>query len=237
MERTLFSNDVFKFVPNNAEEVMEYDMNMIFGYLNDKELTEVAGMLKMKNPETVGTGEIADAYYQADGELQRKIADTIQDTVKDAMLEDSDYIDMEIAFEHEALNDGLVEYGLLKKAEPYLIIGSHMGWRNLSGYTLTENVEIGEDILDSLHGSYDYTAEISREDDKPYLNATVWTHDAPTGESYVIIPMSWVEKALKSDIGDKIKKIALSDYDVFDALGESLGLEDDDEVEEVIKEE
>lgn len=114
MERTLFNNDVFKFVPNNAEELMEYDMNMIFRYLTDKELTEVAEMLNMENPETVDTDEIADAYYQAEGELQRKIADTIQDTVEYSMLEDSDYIDMEITFEHEALNDGLVEYGLLK---------------------------------------------------------------------------------------------------------------------------
>lgn len=111
-----------------------------------------------------------------------------------------------------------------------------MGWRNLSGYTLTENVEIGEDILSSITGRHDYTAEISREDDKPYLEATVYTHDAPTGESYVIIQMSWIKKALKSDIGDKIKKIALSDYDVFDAIWNSLGIEDDDELEDTIKE-
>lgn len=137
--------------------------------------------------------------------------------------------------EYEALNTGLEEYGLLKYPEPYLIIGSHMGWRNLTGYKLTDSIEDGEDIVSSLHGRYEYTAEISREDDKPYLNATVWTHDAPTGESYVIIPMSWVEKALKSDIGDKIKKISLSDSDVFDAIGESLGLEDDDELEDTIK--
>lgn len=207
MERTLFNNDVFKFVPNNAEELMEYDMNMIFRYLTDKELTEVAEMLNMENPETVDTDEIADAYYQAEGELQRKIADTIQDTVEYSMLEDSDYIDMEITFEHEALNDGLVEYGLLKYPEPYLIMGSHMGWRNLSGYTLTENVEIGEDILSSITGRHDYTAEISREDDKPYLEATVYTHDAPTGESYVIIPMSWIKKPLNRILETRLRKL------------------------------
>lgn len=131
--------------------------------------------------------------------------------------------------ENESLNTGLEEYGLLKYPESYLIIGSHMGWRNLSGYTLTDEISDGEELLASLHGRYEYTAVIEREDNKPYLRAIVWTHDAPMGESYTIIPLSWIEKALKSDIGDKIQKIAHADDEVRDAIREVLGLEDDEE--------
>lgn len=221
MKKILFTNDIFNFVPQDAEEVMN-DIESFLRYLNTEELTETAEMLKMENPETADEDEIADAYYEADPALQKEIADDIKDKAEEAMMLDSDYLSMREEEEYELLNSDLHEEGLLQHPEPYLIFGGNMGWRHLSGYKLTDDISKGEDLVSNLHGDYDYTVEVSKEDDKPYLEATVWTHDAPMGESYTIIPMSWMEKALKTDIEENIKMAAFANNDVRDAIREGV---------------
>lgn len=221
MKKVLFTNDIFNYVPQDAEEVMD-DIESFLRYLNTEELTETAEMLKMENPETADENEIASAYYEADPALQREIADDIKDKVAEGMMLDPDYLSMREEDEYELLNADLYEEGLLQHPEPYLILGRDMGWRHLSGFKLTDDISNGKDIVDNLHENYEYTAEISREDDKPYLEATVWTHDAPTGESYTIIPMSWMEKALKTDIEENIKMAAFANNDVQDAIREAV---------------
>lgn len=222
MKKILYDNDYYDSLPRTGVDLMDYGMDLAIPYLEEESLTAVAKKLGMESPELASAYEITEAYYSADKELKIEIADEIVEEVHDAMASD---IDMQHGFDDDIIIDmdfACVDMGLLKKDEPYLILGSGMGWRSLSGYKITDNIFSAKDIIDNLHGDYDFRARVYREDDKPYLNATVYSHDAPMGESYTIIPMQWMEKALESDVGKNIKAIMLQDVEVRDAVRDAV---------------
>ena len=125
---------------------------------------------------------------------------TCKSWMEDEALNDYAFRDFASDENYEDFNEGILPMmGLLQeKDEPYLVLGSNMGWQHLSGFKIAD-VNSGEDIIDMLHGDYDYSAEIYHEEGKHYLTASVGSHDAPTGEGYTIIPASWLKQALEED--------------------------------------
>jgi len=228
-EELLYTNDTLDFLPQSPAEIDDdYDLEECLSYLDDSSLEDLSERILGKDifedmDREDGVEEIlADAIRDASEEEREQVLIDIYPEIRDAML-DSD--------EHDALCQELAmenfratmseQYGLLKDSEDYLFLGSNMGWQSLSGYKLA-NVSEPDDIIDALHGNYDFTAKIYHETDKPYLEASVSSHDAPMGEGYTIVPMQWMEKALKSDIGEKIQHVMLLDEDVCDAVREAV---------------
>lgn len=223
MKKVLFNSDIYDCLPKTGKELMDYGMDSALNYLQEDDLTEAAKMLNMKNPEDADVEEITNNYYyEANHELQEKFANNIVDKVADAMMEDTDWCNETEREIYEHLDEELRKEGLLKKPEPCLIFVENMGWRNLYGHKLTHDISEGKELVDNLHGDYEYTAEIYHEDNKPYLNAIVSSHDSPTGEFYTIIPMSWMKEALHSDIKKRIENAMLIDDDVRDEVRETV---------------
>lgn len=116
--------------------------------------------------------------------------------------------------EIERLAYELSGLGLLKEEEDYIALGSKMGWRSRSGHRVFSVKEAG-DIIDALHGNYDFEAKVFWTGGSHYLEASVYTHDAPTGEHYYIIPKSWIEQAVaeSEDIERAMHLAVQNDYD------------------------
>ena len=140
---------------------------------------------------------IEDMHIDWDKESVRR---TCKSWMMDDALDDDFFRDHADKENYEDLNEGILPMmGLLQeKNEPYLVLGSNMGWQHLSGYKIGE-VNSGEDIIDMLHGDYDFSATLYHEEGKHYLTAKVGSHDAPMGEGYTIIPATWLKQVLEED--------------------------------------
>ena len=56
------------------------------------------------------------------------------------------------------------------------------------------------DLENAVTGDYDYIIRITRDNAKcPYLKATVSSHDAPLGVSYVMVPVDVLHEAMEDD--------------------------------------
>ena len=101
-------------------------------------------------------------------------------------------------------DDGFLTNG----REVYVFVGYNMGWRHRSGARI-ETVESLDDLINAVTGDWDYTISICGGDNGKYLSATVFTHDAPTGESYYMIPAKNIKEVMKenSKIAKTIKDI------------------------------
>lgn len=118
--------------------------------------------------------------------------------------------------ERESLTETLaLNYNLLKEPETYLLMGNDMGWRQLSGYKLVE-INEGADIIDSLHGDYDYTATITKNKNLPYFEATVSSPNSSLREFYKIIPASYLKDVFEEEprIKETIQHMMQEDEDV-----------------------
>ena len=132
---------------------------------------------------------------------------------EDYLYNHGEIISDEIEFHREMANELLKEDGFTGNKERYIIFGYGMGWRNLDGYG-GAIINSLEDMEESITKAYDYTIEVYRLVGKPYLSATVYHHDAPTGESYILLPVSRLNEALK----DKDFKASYDIYkDIIDA--------------------
>lgn len=105
------------------------------------------------------------------------------------------YLAEEIDFQRDDATEHLLGDGF--GPDTYIILGSNMGWRQKSGYKIAY-LENERDMENAVTGDYDYMIEITRPDYRtPYLEASVWTHDNPVGESYIFIPRKNLNKALQ----------------------------------------
>lgn len=118
---------------------------------------------------------------------------------EDFLYQSSEFIQDKIESEKDWANTCLDQDGFLGDRRKYIIFGSNMGWRHRSGYRITEVSNV-DDLGKAVTGNYDYIIRISRDHAKcPYLRAVVSTHDAPLGESYVMIPADVLDEALKDE--------------------------------------
>lgn len=144
---------------------------------------------------------------EVDPELIKEIVNAFQDNPVDELYTNNvkagEYMDTAEGAERSSLTEKLaLSYNLLKDPETYLFMSNDMGWRQLSGYKLVE-IENGDDIIDALHGDYDYTATITKNKNLPYFEATVSSQDSPLKESYKIIPASYLKDIFEEDLGSK----------------------------------
>lgn len=113
---------------------------------------------------------------------------------EDMLWNDYYFISDRINFDREVATDDMAYDGF--GADTYIILGSNMGWRHLSGYTV-KYIKNDIGMENAVTGIYDYTIEISRPSaETPYLEACVSTHDS-MGEGYILIPLSRLKDALK----------------------------------------
>ena len=102
--------------------------------------------------------------------------------------------------------------------EPHLCLGSNMGWQNLEGMAIFEP---DQDIATSLiqAENTDTLLQMTYTEGDPCLRATAYTHDSPTGESFIIIPQSMARQAFESkELHEKLSGILAKDDDVKEFL-------------------
>lgn len=71
--------------------------------------------------------------------------------------------------------------------------GKSMGWQKRSGYK-DFDAETGQEFLDNIMPNTDWNATIIIDNVEKSIKMTVYHHDAPTGESYVITPSIGTEE-------------------------------------------
>ena len=124
-------------------------------------------------------------------------ANSLTQDYEEFLYQSSEFLQSKMEENKDWANTCLDEDGFLGDRRKYIIFGSNMGWRHRNGFRLAE-VSFVEDLEKAVTGNYDYTIRITRDNAKcPYLRATVSSHDAPMGESYVMIPVDVLHKALE----------------------------------------
>lgn len=117
--------------------------------------------------------------------------------VENALYESPEFQEDRVDEERECATYLLSEMGFLKEGEIWIIL-SYNGIKQTYDF---QNIADIKDVLDmekAVTGDYDYNITIKREDEKPYLDVIVYSHDAPTGELYAFIPVSKLEEAKKN---------------------------------------
>ena len=215
----LYTNDIDELIEDAAKDYAYSPMDYLENLDEDSARSIMANIYEALEME-------ADKAYQEDIDLETLITDldldnedvrkVIADRIYEDMRQDADFKEMYLDGERESLTETLKgSYNLLKEPENYLLMGSDMGWRQLSGYKLTE-IKDADDLIDSLHGDYDYTLDLTKNKNLPYLEAVVYSHDAPTGEYYKIVPASYLKDVFDKapEMKETILKTMKEDDDV-----------------------
>ena len=215
----LYTNDIEKLQEDAAKDYAYSPMDYLENLDEDSSHSIMANIYKALDMEV-------DKVYQEDINLEtliagldldnEKVRSVVADKIYEDMRQDSDLEQTYQDGERENLTETLKSsYNLLKEPENYLLMGSDMGWRQLSGYKLTE-IKDADDLIDSLHGDYDYTLDLTKNKNLPYLEAVVYSHDAPTGESYKIVPASYLKDVFDKapEMKETILKTMKEDDDV-----------------------
>lgn len=215
MYTVLFDNDLDHYIPKSGKQLMDYCLEVGLEHLDKERLTDVARELGVENPEKAHVLKVVDAFYAADPMLKKKLANSIVDDVAEAFMDDWNLLDSTTNRCFREFSYACKEIGLFKKEEPYLIFGDCSERYLFSGYELTEPISnVDNLIIRHLFNNYPDQAQIYRADSQPYLNVYMPIHD----ECYTMVPMSWMEKALQSDVKDNIQEIMLRDDEVRDAV-------------------
>lgn len=140
-------------------------------------------------------GELVAAFSKDKNAFERLVS-----AYEDLLYKDRDFLDDCLSLDKTYGNDMLKEDGFIGGTKEYIILGYNMGWRHRNGAKVTTISSIDE-MVEAVTGNYDYTIKLKREtSESPFITATVFSHDAPTGASYYLIPVMNLQKALKNDI-------------------------------------
>lgn len=125
---------------------------------------------------------------------------TVREWMYDTCRDNNWFVDSLLDDEQEDFYSRLDDLGvgdrMFDEQEPVIVLGSNLTWQNLSGFKVGYP-DTSMDIIDMLHGDYDYTAKVMYEKGKHYLTASVGSHDGTEG--FTIIPASWLKEALRED--------------------------------------
>lgn len=164
------------------------------------------------------SGELIEEYSFIEKKFAEIITDDLLAKFKDAFIEElkNDYTYQEDAEinERDFCNEYLKSIDFFKNHD-FIIMGSEMGWRNLSGYKATQ-AEDFNDILEAVTGDYDFTANFNYNTWENILSARISTHDSPTGEFYTIIPadnITYLDR-YNPQLFNDVLKLSLYDDDV-----------------------
>lgn len=225
---TYFSNDTYDIVQSEAEYAIENPMDAIYFGLMDADeflqfITDYVKKNHHKNEEKVKE-LVKDIDVFDSSDVEAKIEPLIDEFYKDekavealkeefieALYRDYERIDFIVEDRREMADEDLKEDGFLGDDEKYIIIGTGVGWLQKNVYFMA-TVNSEADLERAITGNYDYTIHITREDkDTPWLHASVYHHDAPTGESFTCIPVKWLNKALEDEDVQKL----VAKYDAY----------------------
>lgn len=222
----LFENDYVGYLEDVAKTWRSYKEELFpsFPYQTDapQELLENLGMEEEdidhfftdaydKNEEEAY--DMLEQQIDTLAKANEKGAAVIRDFVVDQLLEDQWFYEQ---FDEEIHRDIQTDYKYLFELnvnEPHLILGSDIGWRHLKSLdVLTPETDIATTILQSERGG-DMHLQITQTEGEPCFRATAYTHDAPTGENYVVIPQTWAKEAFNSkDFHDELlRAIAINE--------------------------
>lgn len=84
------------------------------------------------------------------------------------------------------LEELVEDYAAFNKCEYLRIEGRRMTWQYLSGYAIIK--ANSKALLDSLTFSGDWSLEFKYDDETNEFTVTRWSHDEPTGASFIISP-------------------------------------------------
>ena len=114
---------------------------------------------------------------------------------EDFLYQSSEFLQEKIETDKEWANTCLDEDGFLGDRRKYFIF--RLGSR--TNHKVCE-VSSVSDLENAVTGDYDYIIRITRDNAKcPYLKATVSSHDAPLGVSYVMVPVDVLHEAMEDD--------------------------------------
>lgn len=169
---------------------------------------------------TIFDNDVDSYIYDFSEECYKDEGYETPEECRDALYDDDWFIQDWLDQADEDFADWLTKECQLPQIEgTYLFLGSNMGWRQVSGHAIGA-VSSGEDIINTLHGNYDYTAKVYWTGGTHFFEATVWHHDAPTGEHYYIVPQCWIEEAMaeSKDICETANSLAEEYDEVYEFL-------------------
>ena len=208
MIRELYNVDDLPKTVDDLNRLVSGNMHTAIAYVDGNAFFDAAKKIGFEDSDLdhLTLYKACDAYDALNPEQKNEFAEYILPEVALAMA--GDYI-----------TDAGRDMGLFYKPETYLSFSNG----NTYDYEL-KFVYDGVDLLNSFC-SEDFSChicDISREDDKPYLEAFVSSPDAPTGKIYRLVPMSWMRAALASDVRKNIEEVMIIDHDVRDAVREAV---------------
>lgn len=216
-EKLLFTNDKSILIRNEIPESIAERANII----NDLEQEEIFydELAKHDLSEYISF----DGHYgDLSQEVQDSINDVMYDVIEDYFMRDYNY-DYVIDSAVNEFNQSMSDIGLTTSnlAENFLIYGSNMGWKKLSGYELAK-IEDPIDIVEVLERNTDCNVNLYYNPDAKCLSASVTSHDEPLGAYFEIIPLQWAEEYAMKDYKNLSQIITTmhDDCDVLDAIWE-----------------
>ena len=112
---------------------------------------------------------------------------------------DVNFLEDYLEFDRISANDMLKVDGFIGNHEGYIILGANMGWRHLKGVKELV-IDSIEELEQAVTGDYKHTIRVERDtEETPWITCHVYSHDAPTGETYYCIPFKWLDEALKDE--------------------------------------
>ena len=230
---TIFDNDFVAYCDEVAKDYPSYMNDFFPDFPNTTDdATEILSDLGMDSRAIDKFIEEASAKSTDDDALNllsSKIQELATDDVKqgitrswfsDKMLDDTTgfFSDHFNDLAHEDIQAGYESVLNIDPKEPHLCLGSNMGWQNLEGMAIFEP---DRDIATSLiqAENTDTLLQMTYTEGDPCLRATAYTHDSPTGESFVIIPQSMARQAFESkELHEKLSALLAKDDDVKEFL-------------------
>lgn len=209
---TIFDNDYIEYCKNCAPYWKDFMHEYLPMFQDDTEipqaLLERLGMKEEDIEDFLDEFSAIGDEEEAITALEEKI-DELSPTEREQRIvanffEDQMFHDPEDVFHdmfeediHENIAIDYEDALRLRNNEPHLVLGTNMGWRNLDGRAIFHPED---DIATSIIESYqtDLILNIRHTEGDPYLRATAYTHDSPTGEGLVIIPETWAKEAFES---------------------------------------
>lgn len=213
----LYDSDTSNLIDNAMPCDLESLLADMEGFCIEKNVAESLG-IDIDEIESPLSDYIME--YCADNEAKKEeVISCIQEAIEDYKYSFNDpwWQEDEICYMIESCNAFLKEQGIEQDA--YLILGSGMTWRRLSGVKLVEETDSIRDVLDALSINSDYNLCLTFRDGDNMIEGHRYSHDEPTGVSFNIVPMGWIQEYIKdADNKKHVIQAMYIDDDIQDAV-------------------
>ena len=218
-----FDNDIVDMIQDEVNNAIGCPMEALqFSYMDSEEMydfirdyvkkygheQEEAVKQALRNIDPFEDMDINESYDKWDALMDafykdEKAVDELAERFSDILYKDEFYVQDQLENARDNANYRLEEDGFIGNNEPYIILGIGMGWRSRTGYKMKKLNSL-EDMENAITGNYDYTISLERNANECWLTASVSSHDAPTGETYYLIPLKNAKEAMKNEVIRKL---------------------------------